>query len=103
MRISDPNGLGHLASKPNGRTGETEAVTPSVQGGASSNARGTSSDRLELSSLAGRLSHTLAASSHGRAERVAALKAAVNDGTYNPDPLSIARSIVDYSVAAGEK
>lgn len=103
MRISDPNGLGHLASAQNGRTGETEAITPSVKGGASSTSARSLSDRLELSSFTGRLSETLAASSEDRAVRVAQLKAAVQDGTYRPDPLSVSRSIVDFSLAAAQK
>lgn len=103
MRISDPNGLNHLASAQNGRTAETEAVKPSVTAGASSGGRASASDRLELSSFTARLSDTLAASSANRAQRVAELKAAVQSGEYQPDPRSISRSIIDYSVAAGSR
>src|SRR5262249_8606764 len=73
-RISDPQRLGHLPSAQNGRTGETEAITPSLKEGSVTAEKSASSDRLELSSFAGRLSEALTASSAGRAQRVAELK-----------------------------
>jgi len=103
MRISDPNGLGHLASAQNGRAGETEAVNPSLKGGTTGAGKSAFSDRLELSSFAGRLSQALAASSAGRAQRVAELKAAVQSGNYRPDPVAIGRSIIDYSLVAAHR
>jgi flagellar biosynthesis anti-sigma factor FlgM len=104
MRISDPNGLGQLSSAQNGRAGGAEAITPSLKGGSSAAGKSaSSSDRLELSSFAGRLSQALATSSAGRSQRVAELKAAVQSGNYRPDPAAISRSIVDYSLAVGQK
>jgi flagellar biosynthesis anti-sigma factor FlgM len=103
MRISDPNGLGHLASAQNGRAGETEAINQSLKGGSDAAGKAASSDRLQLSTFAGRLSEALATGSAVRAERVAQLKAAVQSGAYQPDPLAISRSIVDFSLAAGQK
>jgi negative regulator of flagellin synthesis FlgM len=103
MRISDPNGLGQLSSAQNGRAGGAEAVNPSLKGGSSAAGKSSSSDRLELSSFAGRLSQAVAASSAGRSQRVAELKAAVQSGTYQTDPAAISRSIVDYSLSVGQK
>ncbi len=100
MRI-DPNSLGNLGSVQTGRAGETEATNPSSKGGSSAKAGSAASDRVELSSFTGRLSQALAASSTGRAQRVAELKAAVHNGTYQPDPLKTAQSIVNYSLQVG--
>jgi len=102
MRISDPNGLGHLASAQSGRAAETEAANPSLKGGKAGGGSA-ASDRVELSSFTGRLSEALTASSAGRAQRVAQLKAAVDAGTYQPDPDAISRAIVDHSLAAADK
>lgn len=103
MRISDPNGLGHLASAQSGRAAETEAVNPSLKGGGKAGAGSAASDRVELSSFTGRLSEALAATSAGRAQRVAELKAAVQSGSYQTDPAAISSAIVDHSLRAADK
>jgi negative regulator of flagellin synthesis FlgM len=97
MRISDPNGLGQLASTQSGKAGETEAAKAKT--GSGSARPGAAGDRVELSSFSGRISESLLAASASRAQRVAELKAAVESGSYQPDPMAVGRSIIDHSLA----
>jgi len=100
MKIHDRNPVGVSASE-TGKTQDTQKVErDSSPRSASSRASG-SGDRVELSSLAGRVSYALGASAADRASRVDALGAAYRTGQYRPDSLATGRGMIEDSLSAG--
>jgi anti-sigma28 factor (negative regulator of flagellin synthesis) len=93
MKVDDRNLNGAAGLQP-GRTAETQetdrlgstAGAPASQPG--------SSDRAEISSLAGRISGTLSALSAQRAERVSALAKQYSAGSYRMDSKSTSSAII---------
>ena len=58
------------------------------------------SDRVEVSSLTGRIAQAMQASSTERSERVASLTAQYRAGEYHPDAAAVSRAMVGESLAA---
>jgi flagellar biosynthesis anti-sigma factor FlgM len=97
MRIAHPNSPGNAAPAP---TAETAAPQPAARphGDAAPGPPAVSSDRAELSGVAGRLSEILHADAAGRAERVRQLKETVASGTYQVDAAAVSRALVDEAI-----
>lgn len=96
MRIADPN------SPTNALPAETAALQPAAHphdnGGAGTTVSG--SDHTELSGLADRLTELLQGDSVSRAQRIAQLKEAVANGTYQVDAAAVSRAIVNEALSA---
>jgi len=98
MRINDRN-LAGTASAETARTRETQK--PERENRPDGPRQGTGTDRVELSGLAGRVSHSLAAASTSREARVAALAADFRAGRYSPDAHATSRAMIDEALAGG--
>ncbi|HLK66983.1 MAG TPA: flagellar biosynthesis anti-sigma factor FlgM [Bryobacteraceae bacterium] len=101
MRIYDVNLTGASAAE-SGRaqaTQQTDRAASARGGGA--NAYG-SSDRVEFSSTLGRLSQAMTADSSARTNRVQALAAQYQSGSYRPDSLSTSKGMVADALAGGQ-
>ena len=93
MKVDDPN-LSGVAGAQTGRT--PEAHEPNRPGSAS-NARISESvggDHAEVSSLAGRISHTLTSHAAERTEQTAKLAEQYRTGQYNVNARSIGKAIL---------
>jgi flagellar biosynthesis anti-sigma factor FlgM len=64
-----------------------------------SSAQGSSADRVEFSSTLGTLARAVSADQASHAERIAALTAQVQSGTYRPDAMAISRGMVSAALA----
>jgi flagellar biosynthesis anti-sigma factor FlgM len=101
MRINDNNSLqGLTGTGVNGpdRARETDKVQ-SGSGGRTEQ-RSQDGDRVQLSGL----SHALRTETEDtpeRLEKVAQLKAAVQSGTYSPDPVKVGSKIIDDALKGG--
>lgn len=92
MRVDDRN-LAGLGTAPSGQTAETQRTGSAGRAGAGQ--AGNDTDRVELSSLAGRLSYFLEAGAQARASRVSQLAEDFQAGRYQVDSAAVSRTMVD--------
>lgn len=90
MRV-DEHTLNDAVSSKAGRAGETQRIQ--VGGTGSSTAAGANGDRVDLSSLTGRISHTMQALSHQSAQRVNHLRQDYRAGRYQPGAKEIGQAL----------
>jgi len=90
-------GRAQESQKPS-RPGTVKSLTSGVVDG--SGASG-SSDRVEFSGTLSRLSRSLAAFESSRANRVQALAAQYQNGTYKPDSAATSKGMVAEAMSAG--
>ena len=91
MRVDERN-LSEPASSTASRTAESQRiqVTTSGSSGTSGAAAG---DHVDLSSLTGRISHTMQTLASQTSQRVSQLQKDFRTGRYQPDPQQLSRSI----------
>jgi anti-sigma28 factor (negative regulator of flagellin synthesis) len=95
MKISEQ---GFTERIPSQTTGRTSSIGDTAQGLSSKIAgRQTSSDTLQLSTLASRLQNASSADS-GRAARLSQISKAVNSNTFQIDPAQISKAMVSEAV-----
>ncbi|MCL5746472.1 MAG: flagellar biosynthesis anti-sigma factor FlgM [Acidobacteria bacterium] len=92
MRVDDRN-LAGLGAARSGQAAETQRTGSDGRAGAGR--AGNDADRVELSSLAGRLSYFLEAGAQARASRVSQLAADVQGGRYRVDSAAVSRAMLD--------
>jgi len=98
MRIYDQNISGTSASQP-GRA--QEAQNTSRAGGSKSGVNGDpAGDQVAFSGTLNRLSRTIGRFESGRAERVNALAAQFQAGSYRPDPVGTSRGMISEALGA---
>jgi flagellar biosynthesis anti-sigma factor FlgM len=95
MKIYDSNTSG-IAAGGAQRTQETQQAERSSESRASTS--GSGGDRVEFSGTLGRLSRVLSTFQADRSNRVQALTAQYQSGTYSMDPAAISRSIITESL-----
>ena len=100
MQIVDSNRIGVPASAQSERAAESQPVKPPAQ--ESGEGKAAETDRVDLSSLTGRISQVLESHANTREERIEALRAAVQAGTYQVDSPALSRTLVDQALAAGK-
>jgi hypothetical protein len=94
MRVNDRSPLGPAAAEA-GRTPETQKPDPGHGPRLIADSGG---DRVELSSVLGRLSHAISSFGTQQANRVAALTANYQAGRYRPDSLATSRGMISEAV-----
>lgn len=98
MRVNDRNALGSTAVE----TGRTPDAQRADRGDAGrSGAADASGDRVEFSAGLGRLSRAISVESAQRNNRVQALAAAYQAGTYRSNSLGTSRGMVAEAMSAG--
>jgi anti-sigma28 factor (negative regulator of flagellin synthesis) len=91
MRVDD--NLGNTVSSASSRGTQTQRIeSTTAQAAGGSNAG--RNDRVDLSSLTGRISESLQALSRQTAERVSRLQVAFSAGNYQPDPVQVSRAML---------
>ena len=99
MRVNDFNPSGSAATE----TGRTLDIQKPDRGDATQSGKTFSSgDSVEFSATLGGLSRAVSAESAQRNNRVQAVSAAYQDGTYRPDPVAISRAMVTEASASGQ-
>lgn len=91
MRVDD--NLGNSTSSVSSRGAQTQRIESSTVQVAGGSGAGRN-DRVDLSSLTGRISDSLQALSRQTAERVSRLQASYSAGNYQPDALQISRAML---------
>ena len=102
MNVQPDAVVGSAASQANG----PEATRKVEHGGPSRTSpskSGDSSDRVELSSLAGRIASAHATFSAERSARIGALAEAYRSGSYQPDIGSLSKKLADQWQSSGGK
>ena len=100
MRIVDNNNIGNTALSQTARAAETQPSGSTGKGTAA--AASSSSDGIQISQFAGKLSKVLESDSASRSQRVDRLAAAVQSGTYKVDAHAVSRAIVDHAISSGQ-
>jgi len=95
MRVNDRNPLGPVAAE-TGRTPETQKPDPGQGPVPTADSGG---DRVELSSVLGRLSLAISSFGAQQASRVTALTADYQAGRYLPDSLATSRGMISEAAA----
>lgn len=99
MRI-ESNPVGQSATPPSGRAAETQPVQAPAQG--SGEEKTGDVDRVEISGLASRVAETLEDQAGPHAERIDALSADVQAGTYQLDSQALSHALIDQALSAGK-
>jgi flagellar biosynthesis anti-sigma factor FlgM len=99
MRINDRNLTGATPAE-SGRAQETEKPNRNQGAGTGTAATDKTGDRVELSSTLETLSRALSAFGFERSNRVQALEAQYQSGSYHPDSAAIARGMVSEALLA---
>jgi Anti-sigma-28 factor, FlgM len=97
MKIDQQN-LNGVAGPPTGRTQEIPASDPSVSGSGAQTSGSPGSDRAEISTLAGRISQTLASQSADRTARIQELAKQYNTGRYSADSKATGSALVQDAI-----
>lgn len=100
MRIVDSTNLGNTAPTQTGRAGELRAVDSGGKTGSGPRKASSTSDSVELSGFAARISQTMEAATASRAQRVSALTDAVRSGSYQVDPSAVSHSMVSQAISS---
>jgi flagellar biosynthesis anti-sigma factor FlgM len=100
MKIQDTY-VGGGAPAETGRAQDTQRVERERASQTAAARQPAGGDRVELSTLAGRVSRAMETSAADRGGRVEALRAAYQAGTYRPDALATSRGMVADALAAG--
>src|SRR5574337_138543 len=95
MRVDDRNLNGATGLQP-GRAAETHELDRLAPPGG--NAESAGSDRAEISSLAGRISESLAVQNTARAQRIEKLAQDYRTGRYHANPRATSRAIVQEAI-----
>ena len=98
MKIYDSNLSGTAASETRGSQDVQRSGGKNRTGQVSS--MGSGVDQVELSGTLGQISRTLSAFQSGRANRVQALAAQYQSGSFHPDSMAIGQSIVQEMMNA---
>jgi anti-sigma28 factor (negative regulator of flagellin synthesis) len=93
MKIDQQN-LNGVAAPQTGRTQETPAPDSSVSGSGAQTSGSPGSDRAEISTLAGRISQTLASQSAERTARIQELAKQYSTGRYSTDSKATGSALV---------
>lgn len=93
MKINNQNPASIAAQT--GKTDATQAADANRRSGQAQGSSGSSTDGIQLSSLAGRISRGLEAAEGSRAEYVNRIAEALRSGTYQADSLAISRGLID--------
>ena len=103
MRIYDRD-LSGVASAESGRSQEAQRAereqNPGKAGGTSAAGQ---ADRVEFSSSLASVSRALSSNSQGRSEKVSALAAQFQAGSYQPNSLATSQSMVSDALSGGAK
>jgi anti-sigma28 factor (negative regulator of flagellin synthesis) len=91
MRVDERN-LSDPVSSPAGRTAESQRVQVATSGSAGPSAA--AGDHVDLSSLAGRIAHTMQTLAHQTSQRVSQLRKDYQAGRYRPDAQQISRTML---------
>ncbi|HWB87419.1 MAG TPA: flagellar biosynthesis anti-sigma factor FlgM [Bryobacteraceae bacterium] len=98
MKVYDRSLTGASALE-TGRAQESQNAGQAGKSAASG--AGSSGDRVEFSGTLSRLSHAMATHDSARANRIQALAAQFQSGTYKPDSTATSRGIVSEGLSAG--
>jgi len=85
-----------------GKTQETQRLNRTSQSRTGSGREAGAHDRVEVSSLAGLMAHTLTSSAVAHSTRVAKLNNQYHGGTYQVNSMAVSRALVDESLAVGK-
>ena len=99
MKIYDQNISGTSANQ-TGRAQETHNTGRAGESKAASAKAAAPGDQVEFSGTLSRLSRTIATFETSRAERVQALAAQYQEGTYRPNPAGTSRGLVSEALGA---
>jgi anti-sigma28 factor (negative regulator of flagellin synthesis) len=99
MKILD-RGLAGSGAAEAGKTQEIVRAERDTAERTGSSRHSGSSDRAEVSSLAGRVSSALASSSETRASQVSKLASLYRSGAYHADPAAVSRAVVAETLSA---
>lgn len=97
MKINNQNPASNTAQT--GRADATQSAGSSRRTGQSRGASQASSDGVDLSTLAGRISQGLEAAEDSRAAYVSRIAQSLRDGTYQVDSLAIGRGLIDEAMS----
>lgn len=101
MRIVDSTNLGNTTSAQTGRTGALHSIDQAGKNGSAGRKAALTTDSVELSGFADRLSRTMQASAASRTQRIAELTAAVRSGNYRVDAQALSHSMVSQAISSG--
>ena len=102
MRIYDQNPVGPSAAAEAGRSQETQR-TGRAGGQATSATAGAGGDQVEFSGTLSSLSRAMSSYSQSRSDRVQALAAQYQSGTFQVDSLATSRGMIAEALANGSR
>lgn len=97
MKINNQNPASIAAQT--GKTDATQATDTNRRTGQTRSSSGQTTDGVQLSSLAGRISHGLEVAEGSRAEYVNRIAEALRSGTYQTDSAAISRGLIDEALS----
>ena len=100
MRVYDTNPAATSAAE-SGRSQETAKISKDHASPSAGTRSPGSEDRVELSSMLGRLSQALSDMGSQRSARVHALAGQYQSGQYRPDSMAIAHGLISEALASG--